>query len=122
MFDKISTFFSTVKSPTIKPVKGTLYNQVGSCMDFTECLAVLERHREKQHSADLDGHCEENVSYCRTAGSETVGKNSGENDGPAWLSPFIYTGITRGGALCSLVYKERNGPTCSCYGYLDRET
>ncbi len=110
-----------MKPPTTKPVKGTLYNQVGSCMDFTECLAVLERHREKQRSADLDGRCEENFSHCRAAGSETVGKNSGENGGPAWLSPFIYTGSTRGSVLCSLVYKERNGLTYSCYGRLDHE-
>ncbi len=64
-------------------------------MDFTECLAVLERHREKQDSADLGGRCEENGSRCRAAESKAVGQNSGdsgEDGGRTWqsISDYIY--------------------------------
>ncbi len=92
-FGQNQYIFSRLEPPTTKPIERHItYNQVGSCMDLTECLAVLERHREQQHSADLGGRCEENSSRCRAAGSKAVGKNSGEDGGPAWqsISDYVY--------------------------------
>ncbi len=87
-------------------------------MDFTECLAVLEHHREQQHSAGHDGHREEDGSRCRAAGSKTVGKNSGEEVARlGYLHLFILGGniIGLAAALCSLYTKEHNNndPTSS---------